>query len=395
MNWSAVSALSKRFFRQNVRKKRFLILLAMPMVGPILAGIAYFAILFFSTSTVAIVCPRELETVAIQIEDALSQEVKGEQIFSFEPYTILVNDEKEAADTESSLKKEVSSNNVLGYIIVSSREGVLSVKTYPTSSIRDTLKDLKKRVLAVTPLLRKDGYERSKKVDISSQIGPLLDTEEKMSKENLRVVGGQFLVIISLICLSILDTNVFHAVLKERVLHCLETLMTVITPKELCWGLCVGNIKVFLLLFSWYMLLGSSMFLMVGVISLQYILSVILFAIGGCVLSCLLSSSDALIFGNLENPKQTLGIYMPVKFVLLTGCFYSLSAPDSNIAIILGLFPVTSPYVAPFRFEYGDSSSLLEYSIALLILIISSWIVYRFRLLRIRTEQIIYPKPKK
>lgn len=395
MNWSAVFAVSKRFFRRNVKSKRFIIFMAMPLVAPILAMVAVLVIWYFSSRNVVIVCPKELETVAIQIKDALSQGEASEQIDAFQASITLTTDDEDLRDIENILKTQVKNAKIIGYVIVRNDEEALQVKVYPSSSIHDGVRALKERVLTVAPLLRKEDYQSDLKFKMRTELESLRHIEEKLSQENLRLAGGQFLVVIGIICLSMLDATIFQAVIRERVLSCLETLMSVITPRELCFGLCLGNMLVFLVAFSWYMLLVCTVLLAIGAISLNYIFGVTLFALSGCMLSCAFSCNDALRYGNIENPKQMVGIYMPVKFLLVMGCFQSLFTPNSILARILGILPLTSPYVAPFRFEYGDNSSVIEYMLSLLILIASTWIVLKFRIGRIQTEQTIYPPPRK
>lgn len=392
MNWCAIRTLATRSLRRNVKSKRFIFFVLLPFIMPILGAIVVGAIIYFSSNEVVIICPAKLEPVAVQVKDALSQGDFKEQIGEFQPKITLISSEDEIPELESELRASIKSAKIVGYILVKEQDDTFKIEAYPSVSIRGDVKRLKERILTITPLLRSEGYVSKPRVKENRQ-EELARMKEEMSPERIKSTMAYLLIIICMTAISFSDGLIYSTISRER--KCLEVLISAVTPKELCISLCTANIATFLILYFWYMLLICPILLVMKVASPAFIFSQILFGIAGMVLSSLSSCRDSLIYGNVKDKRNAIGIYMPIKFALLFGSVFSLSAPNSNFAIVLGIVPITSPLLAPFRLEFADNSSILECLLSFFILVLSSYLAFRFWIERLLPEKIIYPPPGK
>ena len=95
--------------------------------------------------------------------------------------------------------------------------------------------------------------------------------------------------------------------------------------------------------------------------------------LGGLVLYLTLAGS----LGAMVARQEEVGaVVTPLTMLLVVGYLVAISAGDSIVGLVLGLFPLTSPLVAPYRIAV-EAGSLGEYVASLVVLLVTVGVVGR------------------
>jgi ABC-2 type transport system permease protein len=95
--------------------------------------------------------------------------------------------------------------------------------------------------------------------------------------------------------------------------------------------------------------------------------------LAGLVLYLTLAGS----LGALVARQEEVGaVVAPLTMLLVVGYIVAISAGDSIVGMVLGLFPLTSPLVAPYRIAVG-AGSLVEYVASIVLLLVAVVVVGR------------------
>jgi len=69
-------------------------------------------------------------------------------------------------------------------------------------------------------------------------------------------------------------------------------------------------------------------------------------------------------------------VVMPLTMLLVAGYLVAISSGDSVLGLVLGIFPLTSPMVAPHRIAVG-AGSMIEYTVSIVVLVATVVVVGR------------------
>lgn len=174
----------------------------------------------------------------------------------------------------------------------------------------------------------------------------------------------------------ILTSQVASAVATEKSNRVSEVLLAIVPPRSMLAGkvIGVGCIGLVTLLAGALpivvrLLVGGSMPDGVG----RTLLVSGAWFLGGLVLYLTLAGS----LGALVARQEEVGaVVAPLTMLLVVGYLVALSAGDSIVGLVLGIFPLTSPLVAPYRIAVG-AGSLVEYVASLTILVVTVVVVSR------------------
>lgn len=174
----------------------------------------------------------------------------------------------------------------------------------------------------------------------------------------------------------ILTSQVASAVATEKSNRVSEVLLAIVPPRSMLAGkvIGVGCIGLVTLLAGALpivvrLLVGGSMPDGVG----RTLLVSGAWFLGGLVLYLTLAGS----LGALVARQEEVGaVVAPLTMLLVVGYLVALSAGDSVVGLVLGIFPLTSPLVAPYRIAVG-AGSLAEYAASLTILVVTVVVVSR------------------
>ena len=191
----------------------------------------------------------------------------------------------------------------------------------------------------------------------------------------------------------ILTSQVAAAVATEKSNRVSEVLLAIVPPRSMLAGkvIGVGCIGMVTLLagavpVTVRLALGADLPEGLG----QTLLVSAVWFVGGLVLYLTLAGS----LGALVARQEEAGaVVMPLTMLLIAGYFGAITAGDSIVGLVLGIFPLTSPMVAPYRVAVGAGSPV-EYAVSVAVLLVSVVLVGRlatvvFRRAIVRTGERI------
>lgn len=190
----------------------------------------------------------------------------------------------------------------------------------------------------------------------------LVDAEEPS-----RTGSALALTIVLYMIIVILTAQVASAVAVEKANRVSEVLLAIVPPRSMLAGKVIGVGIIGLV----SLLAGASPVVVRLVaggdlpegLGWAILVSAAWF-VGGLALYLTLAGS----LGALVARQEEAGaVVTPLTMVLAVGYFAAISAGDSMVGLVLGVFPLTSPMVAPYRVAIGAGSPI-EYAASIVVL---------------------------
>ena len=216
----------------------------------------------------------------------------------------------------------------------------------------------------------------------------LLDAEQESRQ------GAAFALTMVLYLVTVILTGqVAAAVATEKSNRVSEVLLAIVPPRSMLAGKVIGVGCIGLITLLAGALPVTVRFALGGdlpeAIGRTLLVSGVWF-LGGLVLYLTLAGS----LGALVARQEEAGaVVMPLTILLIAGYFAAITAGDSIVGLVLGIFPLTSPMVAPYRVAIGAGSPV-EYAVSIVVLLVTVVLVGRlatavFRRAIVRTGERI------
>jgi ABC-2 type transport system permease protein len=207
-------------------------------------------------------------------------------------------------------------------------------------------------------------------VDAAPEVS-LLDAEQS-DRQGAAFVLTMILYLVTVI----LTSQVAAAVATEKSNRVSEVLLAIVPPRSMLAGKVIGVGCIGLVILMAGALPVAIRFALGGDlpqgIGRTILVSAVWF-LGGLVLYLTLAGSLGAMVARQE---EAGAVVMPLTMLLIAGYFVAITAGDSVVGLVLGVFPLTSPMVAPFRVAIGAGTPI-EYAISIAVLLLTVVLVGR------------------
>lgn len=213
--------------------------------------------------------------------------------------------------------------------------------------------------------------------DVSAAFTDAAPTISLVDAEQSSRTGAAFaLTLVLYLIIVILTGQVASAVAAEKGNRVSEVLLAIVPPRSMLAGKVIGVGIIGLV----SLLAGASPVIVRFVaggdlpegLGRAILVSAVWF-VGGLVLYLTLAGSLGALVGRQE---EAGAVVTPLTMVLAVGYFAAISAGDSVVGLVFGVFPLTSPMVAPYRVAVGVGSPI-EYAASIVVLAASVFAVGR------------------
>ncbi|HSJ90589.1 MAG TPA: ABC transporter permease [Ilumatobacter sp.] len=207
-------------------------------------------------------------------------------------------------------------------------------------------------------------------VDAAPEVS-LLDADQS-DRQGAAFVLTMILYLVTVI----LTSQVAAAVATEKSNRVSEVLLAIVPPRSMLAGKVIGVGCIGLVILMAGALPVAIRFALGGDlpqgIGRTIVVSAVWF-LGGLVLYLTLAGSLGAMVARQE---EAGAVVMPLTMLLIAGYFVAITAGDSVVGLVLGVFPLTSPMVAPFRVAIGAGTPI-EYAISIAVLLLTVVLVGR------------------
>jgi ABC-2 type transport system permease protein len=224
------------------------------------------------------------------------------------------------------------------------------------------------------PRLASEGIDLD---EVSAAFADATPTVTLVDAEQPGRQGAAFALTMVLYIVTVLLTSqVASAVATEKSNRVSEVLLAIVPPRSMLAGKvigvgCIGLVTLLagaLPIVARFVLGGD----MPDGIGRTLLVSGAWFLAGLVLYLTLAGSLGALV----ARQEEVGAVVAPLTMLLVVGYIVAISAGDSIVGMVLGLFPLTSPLVAPYRIAVG-AGSLVEYVASIVLLLVAVVVVGR------------------
>jgi ABC-2 type transport system permease protein len=189
--------------------------------------------------------------------------------------------------------------------------------------------------------------------------------------------GGAFaLTMVLYLVTVILTAQVASAVAVEKSNRVSEVLLAIVPPRSMLAGKVIGIACIGLVTLLAGALPVTVRFVLGGDLP-EGLGRTILVSAAWFLSGLVLYLTIAGALGALVARQEEAGaVVTPLTMLLVAGYFAAITSSDSVLGLVLGIFPLTSPMVTPFRIAVG-AGSIVEYVVSIVVLLVSVVVVGR------------------